>query len=100
MYNSIYTDDECALCGGKLEVQFRFGNVSANVYTLGSVLQWGPPEEGFPGAQRVLVRGDGVCQRCDAHEILYDIEVENDVIVRVAPSPVDRIFPVEGYVVL
>jgi hypothetical protein len=70
----------------ELTVQFKYGQVWQDHYSLGDKLNWGANNEGEPGAQQVLVEAilDGVKQVESIPED-FEIYIVNNIITDVKP---------------
>ena len=106
MMNILLSDESCPTCKCYYEYQFTFGSCRQYEYRVGDALRWGDwdPERtaGEQGLSEVLARTVQGC-RCDVpYDDLprYEIRLEHDIIVELRPSPPEREFPEEGYIIV
>ncbi len=103
MFNTLLQDQTCLTCQRRYDYQFTFGACCAYEYRVGDRLRWDWGEiAGEPGLSEVLL---GTMQGCGCDIPfddlpLYEIRLEHDIIVELRPSPPEREFPKEWFIIV
>jgi hypothetical protein len=106
MMNILFDEEFCATCKRRCQYQFTFGSCRQYEYRIGDPLRWEEwnPERiaGEQGLSEVLVHATQVCG-CDllSDDLpMYEIRLEHDIIVELRPSPPEREFPEEWFIIV
>jgi hypothetical protein len=105
MMNILFDDRTCPTCKRTYDYQFTFGSCRQYEYRVGDALRWDwylERRAGEQGLSEVLV---GTMQGCGCDIPfddlpLYEIRLEHDVIVELRPSPPEREFPEERFIIV
>jgi hypothetical protein len=72
------------------EIQFKYGDTRLYEFRLGEKLEWGGNSVGEPNCRKVLVEGLAPsCPNCQAEHLFFDISLEGDVLLAVAPFGIE-----------
>ena len=107
MMNILFDEEFCATCKRRCHYQFTFGSCRQYEYRIGDRLRWEEwnPERiaGEQGLSEVLVDAMKVCGCHTPYDDVlprYEIRLEHDVIVELRPSPPEREFPEEFFIIV